>query len=128
MLGNSGYSNIGFRSESSIKELEIYQKGETANHYIIKDAYRIIKRFDRILSEPKTLHLDKPDEGTYLKIILDELRERKLTTSQIKTTKIALEKILNHIQISDDEIRIGLEFFKEISKKCLEYSTEKNYP
>jgi len=52
------------------------------------------------------------------------MKAKKITTIQIKTTKITLEKMLKDKKISEDEIRIGLNFFKEISAKCREYATE----
>ncbi|MCK9567976.1 hypothetical protein M0R72_03395 [Candidatus Pacearchaeota archaeon] len=54
-----------------------------------------------------------------------ELKERKITLTTIKTTKIALEKMLKNKKISEDEIRIGLNLFTKISAKCKEYVTEK---
>jgi len=49
MIEQRVYSNIGFRSESSIEEFEKYKAGERTNPLVINDAYSIIKRFDRIL-------------------------------------------------------------------------------
>lgn len=125
MIEDRVYSNIGFRSESSIKQFEKYKAKEKTNSCLIEDAYRIVERFDLILAEREIFHMERLDEAAYLTLLKDGLGERKLTTIQIKTTKIALEKMLAKKEITEDEIRIGTELFTEISAKCREYVNEK---
>jgi hypothetical protein len=120
----TSYSNIGFLSENFIKELERYKDKQKTNPLGINGGYQIIKRFDRILSESQTLHLDKPDEKDYIRLIIDEMRDRKITTITIKTAKVTLEKMLKNMEITEDEFRIGKDLFTEISAKCKEYTTK----
>ena len=122
-METSVYSNIGFLSETSIKELQNYGEEHKANLLGINAGYKIIKRFDRIQSESQILHLDKPDEKEYIRLVLDEVRKRKISTVQIKTTKVTLEKILAKMDITEDEIKIGIHLFQEISAKCREYNS-----
>jgi hypothetical protein len=118
------YSNIGFRSESSIKEFEKYKTREKTNPLAINDAYAMVKRFDSILAETGVFHMGRTDEEAYLTLLKDGFEEKKLTTITIRTTKIALEKMLKNKEVSEDEIRIGLNLFTEISAKCKEYVIE----
>ncbi|MCK9567977.1 hypothetical protein M0R72_03400 [Candidatus Pacearchaeota archaeon] len=80
MIEQRVYSNIGFRSESSIKEFERYQKGEETNSCILEDAYRIVKRFDSILAETGIFHMEREDEGAYLTLLKDGTKRKKNNT------------------------------------------------
>lgn len=121
MLENSVYSLIGFNCEDLVKELDNYKDDKSINRLVVDGAYNIVNRFDRVGTEKGLFNLEQSDEGVYMRIFLDLMRERKITLTSIKDTKAILEKLAQNINISEDEISKSKDFFNELGMKCRKY-------
>jgi len=122
------YFSIGFKSENSVQAFKNYKT--KPNKFLIQNAYSIIKRFDRIISEKGLFNLSLDDEGMYLNLLLGDPEKKEILEElalKIKPTKVALEKMIAKKEISDEELKTGISFFKEISAKCLQEGAVKNY-
>jgi hypothetical protein len=110
-------SNIGFRSETGIKELVKIKEGKEYNQFYLEDSRAIVNYFDSIINGEFPLISHPP--VIYFKLLFDNPTKEKVES--IKKTKSILEKIAKNENVSPKEIDEGIDFFSKLSQKCLEY-------
>jgi len=125
MIENQGYSDIGFRSETSFQELRKYSKRENPNPLALEDAKKIVNTFYEIIAEKEKYNLGRGNNKYYFKLIMEDILGKERIISSIPvltTTKTTLEKIANNeTNISPKEIETTIDFFKKISSRCKEH-------
>jgi hypothetical protein len=110
-------SNIGFRSQSCIAELVKIKERQPYNPLVLETAESIVDYCDMITSKKQLEVLGVP--MIYFRFLLDDKPAERIET--IRQTKSTLEKIARKKEVSSDEIDSGINFFQELSNKCLEY-------
>jgi hypothetical protein len=128
MLENQDYSNIGFRSETSIQELKKYSRRENPNPLIVEDAKKIVNTFYGIIEKKGKYDLEVENRRPYFKLLMEDFLEEERVISSVpimKITQTTLEKMANKdANISPKEIEIAIAFFGKISTRCKEHSSK----
>jgi len=110
-------SSIGFRSESCIAELVKIKERQPYNSLVLETAESIVDYCDMITSKNQLAVLGVP--MIYFRFLLDDKPAERIES--VRKTKLTLEKITRKKEVSSEEIDLGINFFRELSNKCLEY-------
>ena len=110
-------SGMGFRAENCARELVSIKERQPYNPLVLETARDIVDYYDMLTHKEESKILGIP--AVYSEFLFDDKPEEKIEA--IRKTKLTLEKIAKKEEVQSNEFDLSINFFQELSNKCLEY-------